>query len=169
MTAQIESIRKENVRKEEVCCPKFDPTLWDDQFFNWQDKKFVKAEVQTFLHLPLNFGRVMNKLDEKVGEVNAQTPDFLCLSDHTSKWRMDLLLAVDRDIPDAEMTTISGSFYSKVYEGDFRNTKNWCRDFEQTLSQKGLNLNKEYIWYTTCPRCAKKYGKNYVVLVGKVD
>jgi hypothetical protein len=34
---------------------------------------------------------------------------------------------------------------------------------------KGLNITKEYMWYTTCPKCAKKYGKNYVVIVGKID
>jgi hypothetical protein len=25
-----------------------------------------------------------------------------------------------------------------------------------------------YCYYTTCPKCAKKYGKNYVVLLAKV-
>ncbi|HZH72463.1 MAG TPA: hydrolase [Mariniphaga sp.] len=25
------------------------------------------------------------------------------------------------------------------------------------------------MWYTTCPKCAKKYGRNFVVIVGKVD
>jgi hypothetical protein len=29
-------------------------------------------------------------------------------------------------------------------------------------------MKKEYMWYTTCPKCAKKYGKNYVVVVGQV-
>jgi hypothetical protein len=26
---------------------------------------------------------------------------------------------------------------------------------------------KTYCYYTTCPRCAKKYGKNYVVLLAQ--
>jgi hypothetical protein len=170
MTAQIESIHQKNVRKEkEVCCPKFDAKPWHEQFFQWENKKFVKAEVQTFMNIPLNFGRVIKKLDKKVRMRDGRMPDGLCLSDHHSKWRMDIYLAVDRDIPGAEMTNLSGTYFSKVYEGDFRKTKEWCADFAQTLDQKGLVLKKQYMWYTTCPSCAKKYGKNYVVLMGEVE
>ncbi|MCK7469725.1 MAG: 60S ribosomal export protein NMD3 [Desulfomicrobium escambiense] len=25
------------------------------------------------------------------------------------------------------------------------------------------------MWYTTCPKCAKKYGKNYVAIVGAIE
>ncbi|WP_369688185.1 hydrolase [Anaerophaga thermohalophila] len=25
------------------------------------------------------------------------------------------------------------------------------------------------MWYTTCPKCAKKYGKNYVAIVGQTN
>ena len=32
-----------------------------------------------------------------------------------------------------------------------------------------LNIGKWYMWYTTCPKCAKKYGKNYVVIVGQIQ
>ena len=33
---------------------------------------------------------------------------------------------------------------------------------------KHLDLDTTYFFYTTCPRCAKHYGKNYVVGVAKV-
>jgi hypothetical protein len=26
-----------------------------------------------------------------------------------------------------------------------------------------------YQWYTTCPKCAKKYGKNYVVIIAQCN
>jgi hypothetical protein len=26
-----------------------------------------------------------------------------------------------------------------------------------------------YMWYTTCPKCAKKYGKNYVTIIAQID
>ena len=29
-------------------------------------------------------------------------------------------------------------------------------------------IQKLYFLYTTCPKCAKKYGKNYVVLLAQV-
>jgi len=33
---------------------------------------------------------------------------------------------------------------------------------------KGKALQRMFFFYTTCPKCAKKYGKNYVVTLGKV-
>lgn len=30
------------------------------------------------------------------------------------------------------------------------------------------NMEKMYFFYTTCPKCAKVYGKNYTVLLAKV-
>ena len=42
------------------------------------------------------------------------------------------------------------------------------KDFENYVKEKNMIVEKMYMWYTTCPKCAKKYGKNYVVIVGKV-
>jgi NMD protein affecting ribosome stability and mRNA decay len=56
-----------------------------------------------------------------------------------------------------------------VYEGPFRDTGKWCKDFENVLNAKKLKQNKMYMWYTTCPKCAKKYGKNYVAIVSQVE
>lgn len=154
---------------EEICCPKFDPKPWDGKEFEWKNKKFLKEDVSTFLNIPLNFGSVMKRLDEKVRTANAKMPDFVCLSDHTSKWKMNVYLAVDREIPDAENVTLNGKFLSKVYEGPFKDTGKWCKDFEGFAKKKGKNISKWYMWYTTCPKCAKKYGKNYVVIVAQVN
>jgi hypothetical protein len=33
---------------------------------------------------------------------------------------------------------------------------------------KGKALQRMFFFYTTCPKCAKKCGKNYVVILGKV-
>jgi hypothetical protein len=81
---------------------------------------------------------------------------------------MDIYLAVDKDIPGAENVTLSGQYFCKVYEGPFRDTKKWHEDFVKSLKEKGLQWKKIYYWYTTCPKCAKKYGKNYVVIIGSV-
>jgi Bacterial hydrolase len=151
------------------CCPKFDPLPWDNKVLEWNEKKFIKDKVFTFFYMPVNFGRVMRKLDTKIRETGASVPDWLCLSDHTSRWNMDLYLAVDKDIPGADNVTLSGKYYCKVYEGPFQNTGKWCKDFENVSKTKGFEIKKWYMWYTTCPRCAKKYGKNYVVIVSRVN
>jgi hypothetical protein len=156
-------------QQDEQCCPKFDPIPWDGTIHEWSGKKFIKARVSTFLYIPLNFGSVMKKLNEKIEKANATMPDWLCLSDHTSKWSMNINLAVDKEIPNAENVTLSGKFLSKVYEGNFNETGKWCKDFEAFAKSKDFKIDKLYMWYTTCPKCAKKYGKNYVVIVASVN
>jgi len=155
--------------QNEECCPKFDPAPWDGKVLEWGNKKFIKGKVFTLFFVPVNFGSVIVKLMAKVKDAGAGTPENLCLSDHTSKWNMDLYLAVDKEIPGAENVTLSGRFFSKVYEGDFKETGEWCRDFENIAKERGMKIEKWYMWYTTCPKCAKKYGKNYTVIVGKIN
>jgi hypothetical protein len=154
---------------ESQCCPKFDPTKWDDKVFKWSDKKFIKDKVFTFFYMPVNFGQVITRMTQKVESACVKMPDWLCLSDHTSKWNMDLYLAVDQEVSGADNVVLTGKFYSRVYEGDFKDTGKWCADFEVQAKEKGLSVKKYFMWYTTCPKCAKKYGKNYVVVVGQVE
>lgn len=151
------------------CCPRFDPAPWDDKRFEWDNKRFIKDRVFTVFHVPINFGRVVQRMMAKIDAAGARAQDWMGLSDHTSRWNMDLYLAVDREIPGADNVTLSGQFASKVYEGPFKETGAWCKDFERYAEAKGLDIRKWYMWYTTCPKCARKYGKNYVVIVGRVE
>lgn len=155
--------------KDTECCPKFNPEPWDGKVFEWKDKKFIKNKVFTFMFIPINFGAAMTRLDQKVREAGAKMPDYLCLSDHTSKWNMDLYMAVDKEIPGANNLTLSGKFLTKVYDGDFKETAKWGEDFKKFARDEGYKIKKWYMWYTTCPKCAKKYGHNYVVTVAEIE
>jgi hypothetical protein len=159
----------ENNATQAECCPEFNPLPWDNKYFEWDNKKFIKDKVCTFFYMPINFGNVMKKLSQKVEKASAEVPEWLCLSDHTSKWNMDIYLAVDKEVHDAENITLSGKYFSKVYEGDFKNTEKWMKDFKSYALQNKIKIQKWYMWYTTCPKCSKKYGKNYVVIIGKLD
>lgn len=154
---------------EQVCCPPFDPEKWDDKILEWKDKKFIKAKVFTLFYIPITFGAVMKKLVKKMQQAGAAMIDDLALSDHTSKWNMDVYLGVDKEVSGVRNATLSGKFLSKVYEGDFKETGKWCDDFEKHAKSKNLKVDKLYMWYTTCPKCAKKYGKNYVAIIGRVS
>ncbi len=154
---------------EEECCPKFNPKKWENKIFNWKNKRFIKDKVLTFFYIPLNFGRVITRMMKKVELANAKCKDWLMLSDHTSKWNMDIYLAVNKKIPGVKNTTLSGKFLTKVYEGDFKETGKWCKEFEAYVKRKKLVVEKMYMWYTTCPKCAKKYENNYIVIVGKIQ
>ncbi|MDP3180539.1 MAG: hypothetical protein Q8M67_01850, partial [Bacteroidota bacterium] len=137
----------ESSKSNPECCPPFDPIPWDDQTFEWKNKLFIKDKVFTLFYMPVNFGSVMKHLDRKITAAGATVPDNLGLSDHTSKWNMDLYLAVDKEIPEALNTTLSGKFFSKVYEGPFRDTEKWCKDYDKVALNKGYTINKCYLWY----------------------
>jgi len=154
---------------EPICCPPFEPAPWEDKIIEWDKKMFIKSHACTIFYMPLNFGGVMRKLDKLVRQAGATVPDYLGLSDHTSKWNMDLYLAVDKNVAGADNVTLSGKFYSRVYEGPFRDTDKWCKDYASVVKSKGMTVKKWYMWYTTCPKCAKKYGRNYTVIIGKVE
>jgi hypothetical protein len=154
---------------KDQCCPPFQPEGWDDQRFEWTDRRFIRERVNCLFYMPLGFGKVISGLFGKVVAAEALTPDNLCLSDHISPWKMDIYLAVDKVIPAADQQLISGKFYSRVYEGPFGQTGKWMKDFRQKVMEKGLTLKKTYFWYTTCPKCARKYGKNYVVIIGELS
>jgi len=156
------------MNNEKECCPKFNPAPWDGKIFDWNNKRFIKDKVFTLFFMPINFGSVITRMMERIAKAGAQVPEYLCLSDHTSKWNMDVYLAVDKEVPGAENVTLSGKYLSKVYEGDFKETGKWCEDFSNYMKEKNLTMKKMYMWYTTCPKCAKKYGKNYVVIIAEV-
>lgn len=153
---------------EPECCPPFDPAQWDEKILIWENKPFVKDHVFTFLHIPVNFGQVMRRLDKAISSSGAIIPDSICLSDHTSKWNMDVYLAVDRMVPGTTNAALSGKYYSRVYEGPFKDTEKWCNDYKTKVADKAMTIKKWYMWYTTCPKCAKKYGKNYVAIICEV-
>lgn len=154
--------------KEEVCCERFNPTPWDEKTIEWKDKKFIKDKVFTLFYIPLNFGSAMARLGKQVDDAGVKMMDGMILSESTSLWNMDVFLAVDKEVEGAKNTTLSGTFLSKVYEGDFKDVGVWMKDFEGYCAKKGMKTKKMYMWYTTCPKCAQKYGKNYVVIFGQV-
>lgn len=159
---------KTKVKNETSCCPEFHPEPWEDKLFEWDNKKFIRDRVFTFFYMPLNFGRVMKRLDSILEKHGAGVVDWMALSDHTSRWNMDVYLAVDREIPGADNRLLSGKFYSRVYEGPFSDTSKWCSDFAEAAKLKGYSIKKWFMRYTTCPKCAKKYGKNYVTVISQV-
>lgn len=158
-----------NQKDPTECCPKFNPAFWDGKIFNWNNKKFIKDKVFTFFYMPINFGQVITRMMKKITSAKAECLDMICLSEHSSKWSMNIYLAVNKKITDAKNIMLSGTYLSKVYEGPFQDTSKWCKDYEEYTKSKKLKIKKWYMWYTTCPKCAKKYGKNYVVIFAEIE
>ena len=150
------------------CCPRFTPDPWDEKEIEWEDKKFVKDRVKSLFHIPINFGSVMKRNAELIEAADAKPEEMIVRSDENSLWGADVYIGVTKDVPSARMATISGTFLSKVFEGSYRKMKQWIDEMKQYVTSEDKKLKKLYFYYTTCPKCAKKYGKNYVVLLAQI-
>lgn len=155
---------------ETGCCPRFNPEPWDEKEFDWKDKLFVKDSIRTFMHIPLNIKQVMTRMWKNATDAGA-TPDmkdFLVMAHDPTPWRSDQYMAVTKEIPGMENTTISGVFLTKVFEGPYKDARKWHKEMQEYAKAKGKKPQKIYFFYTTCPKCAKYYGKNYVVSLAEV-
>jgi len=153
---------------ETGCCPRFDPKPWDGKEIRWKDKLFLKDHVTSIFHIPLNFGKVVVRNMEKIQAAGALVDVPLMLSDENSLFGSDIYIAVTKAVPNAEMAKISGSFISKAFEGPYKNMGIWIRTMKSYAEGKGKKIKKLLFFYTTCPRCAKHYGKNWTVVLAEV-
>jgi len=119
---------------ETGCCQRFDPGPWDEKEVKFDDKLFVKDRVRSIFHIPLNFGKVMVRNMEKISQAGALPPLPLMLCDENSLWGSDVYIAVASDVPDAEMTRISGTFLTKVFEGPYKNMQNWVKEMTEYVA-----------------------------------
>ncbi len=154
---------------ETGCCARLDPAIWDDQTFEWNDKPFLKDHIRAFAHIPLNFGSVMRRDHTAIERAGAYPERPLWLSDETSPWGSEIYVAVDRDVPNATLAKLSGTFVSKVFEGPYRNARKWIAEMRKHMEAKGRRMSHLYFFYATCPKCARRFGKNQVVLFAQVD
>ena len=155
--------------KSTGCCEQFNPEPWQDKEIVWKEKPFVKDHVTNLFHIPLNMGGKVIKNMELIEKASAKAPYQLMLTDENSMWGADIYIDVSKEVPGTEMTTISGTFLTRVFEGPYQNAGKWAKEMEEYVKSKGKRLEKVYFSYTTCPKCAKAYGKNYVVLFAQIN
>jgi hypothetical protein len=151
------------------CCPPFDPTAFSNEEVTWRDKPFVADHVVSLFHIPLNMGGKVLRNQRLIEAAAAQPPQPLMLTDEKSPWGADIYIDVTRPVPGAKMKTLSGIFLTRVYEGPFSQAGKWAEDMRRHVASQGKKAEKIFFAYTTCPRCARAYGKNYVVLFAQVQ
>jgi hypothetical protein len=157
---------------ETQCCPKFDIERWHDKEIIWENKLFIKDTMCQFMHMPLPgaFGRTVGRMWKKIEDAgaNPDTGDFLMLAAESSPWKGELYINVTKEIPNAENVKLSGTYVTKVFDGPYNAVPKWIKEMNQYVNQKGKTVKKYYFYYTTCPKCAKIYGHNYVVTFAEV-
>ncbi len=159
-------------RQEDKCCPQFDPGPWQEQEVVWKGKSFIKGTVPQFMHIPLpgSFSKAVTKMWQKIEDAGARpdASDFIMLSSESSPWRGEIYINTTKQVPRAENVHLSGTYLTKVFDGPYNNVPTWIKEMASYLAGKGKSVKKYYFYYTTCPKCAKKYGHNYVVAFAEV-
>lgn len=143
------------------CCPRFNPQDWDGKIFEFKDKPFVRAISHSFFYMPLDLGKMMTKTWAAITAAGADSKDeFIMMSYDFSPWKCEHFLSVTKKVDGLENIKMTGKFKAKVFEGPYQDAPKWIK----AMNSK----NKVYLYYTTCPKCLKVYGKNYVVALTKV-
>lgn len=151
------------------CCPKFNPEGWDGRRLHFDKKLFVRTTTRSLLHVPLNMGQVFARAQSDIEDADAQDPEgYLVLSRDLSSTQAEHFFAVTRDVPGEEMAMLSGDFITRVFEGSYRKAKDWVPEMKVAAEASGHTAKRIFMFYTTCPKCARAYGKNYVIGVVEI-
>jgi len=156
---------------QKECCPKFNPEKWDGQVFNWYDKPFIKESMITFFHLPFPWilKNKMTKLCQLADSCNSANPEEVLLLFHDpSAFKSEIYLSVNKEIAEAKNIKMTGNFVAKVFSGPYRDVPKFIKSMDEYLSQEGKKALDYYIHYAYCPKCAKKYGNNYMIIFARV-
>lgn len=153
---------------ETGCCPRFNQDAWQEKEVNFKDKLFLKDHVTSIFHIPLNFGKVMEKNMEIIEHAGAKSKEQLVLSEEKSPWGSEVHIAIEKEIPEAEMEKISGTFLSKVFEGSYNEMAKFIEQMKVYVHSKNKEAKKLMFYYPYCPKCAKAYGKNYIVILAQL-
>lgn len=142
------------------CCPRFSPKDWDGQKFEFKDKPFVRTITHSIFYIPLDMGAMMKRTMTAIANSGSESKDeFIMLSRDLSPWKCEHMISVIKPVADFENIKLTGKYKSKVFEGPFQDAPKWIAAMKAKLV---------FLYYTTCPKCAKVYGKNYVVALAQI-
>ena len=155
---------------ETGCCAVPNIADWDNKKVKFTDKYFIRQYTKSFLYMPLNMASVMKSLNSRatIRHTMPSAEQVMILSRDISPWKAEQLFAVINPIDGADNVTLNGTFLTKVFEGPYKNAKQWYSAMQQMAKDKGNTVENTYFFYTTCPKCAKHYGKNYTIGLAKI-
>lgn len=155
---------------ETGCCAIPDVAAWDEQGVTFKNKLFIRGYTRSIMYVPLNMSRVMAKLQHQAEDANAEMPpeQAMILSREISPWKAEHLYAVSHTVDGADNVALSGTYLTKVFEGPFKNAGQWHKQLIEFVGEHHKAATNTYFFYTTCPNCAKHYGKNYVIGLAQI-
>ena len=151
----------------------FETDRWDEKEFNWENKTFIKETIPTFLHMPFPpmIGKRITKmltLAERAEATFSDKKEMLILFADPSPFKSEIYMSVSKEVPSANNVRLSGTFASKVFDGSYNAIPKFIKEMDSHLSKRNKKAKAYYIHYAYCPKCAKKYGKNYMILFAEI-
>jgi len=161
-----------NIKTDTQCCPPFDPERWQEKELIWKDKLFIRETIPQFMHIPLpgTSGKAVGRMWKKIDDAQAKPDmnDFIMLSAESSPWKGEIYINTTKEVPNAENVKFSSTYLSKVFDGPYNDVPKWIKEMTPYIASKGKSVKKWFFYYTTCPKCARKYHHNYVVAFAEV-
>ena len=161
------------MNEEKICCPKFNPEKWDQKTYVWDQKLFIKETVPALFHIPFfpMIGKKITKMcqlveKEKVAEADIE--NTLMLFHDPTAFKSEIYVSVTGPVEGANNANISGTFMAKVFAGGYNAVPKFMKQMDEYLEGQGKKAKDYYIHYAYCPKCAKKYGDNYMIIFAKI-
>ena len=150
---------------ETGCCAIPNVEAWRDKVLTFEDKPFIRMQSSSIMFVPTSLAKIMTEIQRTAVNANAvpEPQKGMTLSRDLSPWKSEQLYAVTKAVDGATNVALNGTFATKVFEGDYKNTKDWYSAMTDYARQLGHEPKEIYMFYTTCPKCAKHYGKNYTI------
>ena len=155
---------------ETGCCALPNIDGWHHAVIDFDNRHFIRLFTRSMMFVPLNMDEIMTELQETAEKAGVTMPpeEAMTLSRDLTPWRAEQLYAVSKEVPGADNVVLDGKFASMVFEGDYSKAKNWFDEMVKYTVELGKKSDEVYFFYTTCPKCAEHYGKNYVVGLAKL-
>lgn len=162
-----------NQIQNKECCPKFNPEKWDKKTLNWDSKKFIKDSVPELFHIPFppTISKKITRMWKAIGQVGASSPnkeDTLILFRDPTPFKGEIYISVEKDVPTENNVVISGNFVCRVFSGPYNAVPEFIKEINGYLAKQGKKAKDYYIHYAYCPKCAKKYEDNYMIIFAQI-
>jgi hypothetical protein len=156
---------------ETGCCAVPSINDWDKKVVHFDAVHFIRANTWSVFFAPMNMAKVMTSLQRSAEAAGAAVPPQreMTLSHDLSPWRAEHLYAVSEPVDGADNVVVSGDFASCVFEGAYSHAKQWRDETVAYAAELGRVPRDVYFFYTTCPKCAKAYRKNYVIVLASLE
>jgi len=159
--------------KDGHCCPRFDPAPWDDRTHEWKNKPFIKRTMPQLFHVPFPplFASRVSRMWQQAREAGAapELKDFLLMATDPSPWKSELYMAVTGEVPGADNVVLSGTFFTRVFDGPYGAVPKWIKEMDAQIVGRDRKAKRYFLYFTTCPKCARAYGQNYAVAFAQLE